>query len=145
MPKRARRDKVEVYLHVLWTTWDRLPLIDASWEDELYALLCSQAHKKKCIPIVCNGMPDHVHLLLALHSTAPICELLKSLKGTSATMAMQRRDFFKWRPTYAAFSVSCWDVPTIKNYILNQKPHHLGGTTEDRFECCDEEYWFDDA
>ncbi len=145
MSKRARRDKVEVYLHLLWTTWDRMALVDSSWENELYALLCSRAQNKKCVPIVCNGMPDHVHLLLALHSTTPICDLLKSLKGTSAELGMDRCDFFKWRPTYAAFSVSRWDVPMIKNYILNQKFHHLGHTTEDRLEFCDEEYWFDDS
>ena len=145
MPKRARRDKVEVYLHVLWTTWDRMPLVEATWEDELFALLCSVAQKKKCVPIACNGMPDHVHLLIGLHSTTPICELVKSLKGTSAEMGMNRCDFFKWRPTYAAFSVSRWDVPMIKNYIRNQKIHHRDETVESQLECYDEEYWFDGA
>ena len=37
---------------------------------------------------------------------------------------------FRWRPTYAAYSVSRWDVPMIINYIRNQKLHHADKTCE---------------
>ena len=146
MPKHksARRDKVEIYLHLIWTTWDRLPLITPAWEDELYFLLRSRAQAVGCFPMASGGMPDHVHLLVGISSTTRVCDLLRDLKGTSAELGMRHCDFFKWRRTYAAYSVSRWDKEMIANYCLNQKVHHANHTTDDELEGADEEYWFED-
>ena len=144
MPRTARRDKVEIYLHLIWTTWDRMPLITPAWEDELYRLLQARTKEQNCVLRASGGMPDHVHLLASIRSTTRVCELIKDVKGTSAELGMRRCDFFKWRPTYAAFSVSRWDTEMIKNYLLNQKVHHAEGSTDDILEQTDEEYSYDD-
>ena len=134
-----RRDKVEIYLHILWTTWDRLPLIEAGWQRELHEVIGAAFQKEHCRVIAINGVCDHVHCLIAIRSTTRLCDIIKTAKGTSAVFAGQRCQYFKWRPTYAAFSVSRWDVAQIQNYIRGQKRHHANGTLNDDLECFDEE------
>ncbi len=142
--KSARRDKVEIYLHLLWTAWDRQPFINPEWEADLYAILGEMAHRNKCILVAEGGIEDHVHCLVTLHATTRLCDLIHDMKGNSSKFAHEHCADFKWRPTYAAFSVSRWDVPKIKNYVRGQKEHHRDGTTRDGLENFDEEYWFDD-
>jgi REP element-mobilizing transposase RayT len=131
--RTARRDKVEIYLHLMWTTWDRLPLIAPEWEANLYGVLHSVIDKNGCFLIASGGMADHVHLLVSIRSTTRTCDLIKDLKGTSARFCLDRVPEFKWRPTYAAFSVSRWDTEMIQNYLRGQKRHHSEGTTEEHW------------
>ncbi len=144
LSKTARRDKVEIYLHLMWTTRDREPLISPEWEEELFAVMHEMLERHRCGLVASGGVEDHVHLLITFHATTCLSDLMKDLKGTSSRFAGGRVDNFKWRPTYAAFSVSRWDVRKIKKYILNQKEHHAQGTFKDALECCGEVYFYDD-
>ena len=138
-------DKVEIYLHLLWTTRDREPLLSPDWEETLFALFHEMLHRHRCGLVAVGAVADHVHLLITFHATASLGQLMKDLKGTSSRFVGERVEGFRWRPTYAAFSVSRWDVPRIKNYILAQKEHHAQGTCRPALECSDEEYFYDAA
>lgn len=142
--RSARRDKVEIYLHLLWTTWDRLPLIEPDFEKQLHEVILAAIQKEHCRVFAVNGVADHIHCLISIRSTTRVCDIIKTAKGTSAVFAWEHCQSFKWRPTYAAFSVSRWDVARIQKYIRGQKRHHAQNTTIDQFECFDEEYYFDD-
>jgi putative transposase len=54
-----RRNKLAIFPHRVWATWDRLPLIDAASERRLYHEIESEALKMRCIVLALNGMPDH--------------------------------------------------------------------------------------
>jgi putative transposase len=81
-----------------------------------------------------NGVADHVHLLVKVSSTTSLCNVVKDAKGVSSRFANERMPTFKWRPTYAAFSVSRWDIPRIRDYIARQKEHHARGTIKPQLE-----------
>lgn len=130
-------DKVVVYLHLVWTTWDRLPLIAPDKERALHDCIASVADKHRCRVIAIGGMPDHVHLLVRIPSTLQIGFLMQQLKGVSSRAANDELGFaetLKWRGSYAAFSVSRWDVPKIAAYINHQKQHHADGNTIEQLE-----------
>ena len=125
-----RRDKLAVYMHLVWTTWDRLPLIEEAYEIRIHDCLVSTAAQHQCEIIALNGMPDHVHLLLSLSPTVTISFLVQQLKGVSSHFANTElgcKGSFKWRGSYAAFSVSHYNVRKVANYIRNQKVHHATG------------------
>lgn len=135
-------DKVVVYLHLVWTTWDRLPLIPSDKERTLHDCIAAVADKHRCRVIAIGGMPDHVHLLLKMPSTLQLGFLMQQLKGVSSRAANDELAFsatLKWRGSYAAFSVSRWDVPKIAAYINNQKQHHARGSTIEALEVSGEE------
>ena len=125
-------DKVRIYLHLVWSTWDRLPLIAHEDEEKLHDCIAAIAVKQKCSVIAIGGMPDHVHLLLQFPATLNVGFLMQQLKGGSAHFANQEMELpapLKWRGSYAAFSVSRWDVAKIAAYIRDQKVHHAQNGT----------------
>jgi len=133
-----RHDKVEIYVHLIWTTWERAPWITPELEDEMFPVLCEMVERHGAKMLAVNGVSDHVHLLVKFASTTRLCDLVKDAKGVSSRLANQKLGAFKWRPTYAAFSVSRWNVRDLCGYIARQKEHHANGTLNARLESSDE-------
>jgi REP element-mobilizing transposase RayT len=122
-----RRNKLRLYLHLVWGTWDRLPLITAEIERPLYRCIQKEAQKQKCKVLALNGAADHVHLLVSFPTTITIANLVKQVKGVSSRFVddeLAPATPFKWQGFYGAFTVSRWDVDKVKNYIKRQKEHH---------------------
>jgi REP element-mobilizing transposase RayT len=137
-----RRNKLELYLHLVWATWDRLPLIDSDLERRLHRMMISMAQAQDCDVLAMNGMPDHVHLVVRLPATISIADLAKQIKGTSSRFVNETAKpeaFFKWQGSYGAFTMSRWDVERIVNYVDQQKEHHHAGELFPEWEECFEE------
>jgi len=126
-----RRNKLALFVHLVWSTWDRLPMIDQAIERRLLREIESEAIKMRCIVLALNSMPDHVHIVLVMPSIVTIADLAKQLKGASSHFVNEvlRPEMpFKWQGSYGAFTVSRWDVDKIVTYVRNQKEHHADET-----------------
>jgi REP element-mobilizing transposase RayT len=123
--------RTEVYLHIVWSTWDRAPLLSADVRPRVYLCIREEAARLKSEIISIGGIEDHVHVLLKLPATVSIADLVKQLKGSSSHLVNHEvlPRSFKWQGGYNARSVSRRVVPIVRNYILNQEEHHRGGTT----------------
>jgi putative transposase len=122
-----RRNKLALYLHLVWATWDRLPLIEPEFERRLLRNIESEAQGLGCKVLAINCTENHVHVLLAIPTTISIADLVKKMKGVSSHFANDEFDLeyqFKWQGSYGAFTVSRWDVDKIKQYVKHQKEHH---------------------
>ncbi len=76
-----RRNKLALYVHLVWATWDRLPLITPSVEHLLHHVIGQEVVKHGCAILAINGIEDHVHLLIALPTTVVIATLVSQAKG----------------------------------------------------------------
>lgn len=122
-----RRDKIALYVHLVWGTWDRFPLITPAIERRLYRSIEAEAVGMGCTVLALNGVPDHVHLLVRLPSTLTVANLVKQVKGVSSHLVNENLapgSGFRWQGYYGAFTISRWDVDRIKVYIRHQKEHH---------------------
>ena len=127
----------QLYVHLVWATWDRFPLITPAIEPRIYAAIATKCRQFKCEPVAIGGIEDHVHLLTRLHTTTTIATLVKEVKGASShlvTHEITPKDFFKWQGAYGAFTLRKNDVPQVEAYILNQKQHHADNTLYDEWE-----------
>jgi REP element-mobilizing transposase RayT len=109
MEDTMRRNKLALFLHLVWATWDRLPLITPDIERRLYRNIESEARKQGCIVLALNGTEDHVHLLVIFPTTITIADLLKHVKGVSSRFVnetLRPSAQFKWQGSYGAFTVS---------------------------------------
>ena len=116
-----------IWIHAIWTTKWRMPLITDCLEPQVYALLYKQFKEFGCPASLINGMPDHVHCLFMLHPLKSIAETIKQVKGSSSheiNIQQWCSDKFAWQPGYAAYSVSESSLEVIRGYISNQKNHH---------------------
>ncbi len=116
-----------MYLHCVWATWDRLPLITPNIQKVVYAAIIKQCEQLKCTVIAIGGIEDHVHLLTGFPSTLTVSNLIKKIKGSSShliTHEIKPDEFFKWQGSYGAFTVSHEMLDKVANYIRNQEIHH---------------------
>lgn len=132
-----RHNKLSLFVHLIWSTWDRVPLINEQIERHLYRMLQQQAETHGCKVLAIGGVADHVHLLLEFPPTIDLSTLVKNIKGPSSLFAnteLGLEGSFKWQAAYAAFSVSRWDVAKVQLYIERQKEHHAAGTVKKELE-----------
>ncbi len=132
-----REPFTQLYLHCVWSTWDRLPLITPNVERRLYTAIIDKCRELKCLPIRVGGTEDHLHLLVQLHSTVAVTMLVKEVKGASShlmTHQIAPGEYFKWQGAYGAFTLRRDDVPIVKEYIIHQKAHHRNNTCRTEWE-----------
>ncbi len=132
-----RAPYTQLYLHCVWATWDRRPLITPALESVIYAAIQAKCHALQSPCQAIGGMPDHVHVLVRLHPAVAVASLLKEIKGSSShlmTHAAQPGEFFKWQGAYGAFTVSQPEATKVMAYIEHQKEHHAGGKLWDEWE-----------
>jgi len=113
-----------VYVHVVFSTKDRGPLIPEAKQRLLWKYLAGIAKNYGMKALAIGGMPDHVHLLLSLTSDISVSKTVNVLKSNSSKwMRVQSREF-AWQEGYAAFSVSASGLSKVIDYINHQPEHH---------------------
>ena len=127
---------VKNYIHIVFSTKYREPLIYEPVEHELYAYLGGICKGFECHPIKVGGYTDHIHILCMLSKKIALMKLLEEVKSHSSkwmkTKGENLKNFY-WQDGYGAFSVSPTQVDTVINYIANQKAHHSRKTFQDEF------------
>ena len=127
----------KIWIHAIYGTKDRQPLIDASIEQKVYEQKKIELNSIGCPVRIINGMPDHVHLLFQQNPKMAIIDILKQVKGGSSYWLNNQNlieQKFGWQTGYAAYSVSESQLDVIHNYILNQKEHHKKRTFTQEYE-----------
>lgn len=124
----------KVYLHVIFSTRNREPVLADAWRDELFRLLGGTANNLECQSLIVGGVADHVHLLFQLGRTITVADAVGKIKSTSSAWVNQSRGVaapFHWQSGYAAFSVSQSNVEAVREYIRRQPEHHAKQSFQD--------------
>ena len=133
-----RRAGTAIYIHIVWATWDRLPLLSGAFEQRIHRTIAA-----KCVALGANvislgGVDDHVHLLVGLPATISLAEFVRQVKGASSHLATHEArpagEFFKWQGAYGAVSVSPDALPAVSAYIAHQREHHSANTLHPEWE-----------
>src|SRR5947209_3911709 len=99
-----RRSKVEHYIHLVWATKERQPLVTPQIERDVYRCISSVAQGLRCVVHAIGGMPDHIHLVVWIPTTLPVAELMKRVKGVSSAMVNDLHHHekrFRWQEGYS--------------------------------------------
>jgi REP element-mobilizing transposase RayT len=118
------------FIHCVFSTKDRLPLIPASRTAELYAYLGGIARGEGFSLIAAGGTANHIHLLFVLPASCSLAQAVQKLKGSSSRWM---GDGFAWQEGYGAFSVSPSQISVVKRYIQSQEEHHRKRNFEEEF------------
>lgn len=124
----------KVYLHVIFSTKNREPILADDWREERFQVLGGTGNNLGCQSLVVGGVADHVHMLFTLSRTISIAEAVGKLKSTSSLWVNQTRGLsepFHWQGGYAAFSVSQSNVEAVREYIRRQAEHHAKQSFQD--------------
>ena len=119
--------KTRNYLHIVFGTKYHQRTILQDKKDNLYAFIGGIIKNKKSESIAINGMENHIHILIDLHPTVALADLVRDIKVSSSKM-LQRTFMFPnyggWASEYFACSVSPSHTDKVKEYINNQELHH---------------------
>lgn len=122
----------QVYGHIVFSTKDRANLIHGEVEKELYAYIGGIVRDLGAAPIMINGMPDHVHLLIRASKKVADMDFIREVKsGSSRWMHGQAVDNFSWQAGYGWFGVAAKDLDVARRYVGNQKVHHEATSFQD--------------
>jgi REP element-mobilizing transposase RayT len=79
------------------------------------------------IPILINGVEDHVHILCVMSKNIALSKLIEEIKRHSSRWIKTKDNYyihFNWQGGYGGFSVSQSLHDRTKNYIQSQEEHH---------------------
>lgn len=118
---------VKIWIHAVWGTKNRQPILSKEKRGELYDHIKGNARQKEIYIDKINGYVDHVHCLLALNADMSIAKTIQLIKGESSFWANKQQlfgDRLEWADEYYAASVSEADIDRVRGYIENQEAHH---------------------
>jgi putative transposase len=124
----------DMILHIVFSTKERTPWIQAEIESEFYAYICATCRNLNCPVIQINGMADHIHVLLLLGRTITVSKLISEIKSSSSRWIKAKHSQyhdFTWQGGYGVFSVSRSNIDGVIKYIGLQKVHHKNVTFKD--------------
>lgn len=116
-----------VWLHIVWATLERRPLLPKPAAAQLSGYLSKYAAEKGIYMKINYVNADHVHALIDLPTNLCIEDMMQLFKGSSSHWINQSNllpDKFAWGRGYGAFSVAQSGVDDVANYIANQEEHH---------------------
>lgn len=117
---------LSLHYHVVFSTKDRMPLIDQSWRSRLHEYLGGIVAGLGGFPQGTGGIADHVHLLVGLKATHCLADFMRELKKASSAWVHDEIGIYRfaWQEGYAAFTVSASARTAVQRYIANQEGHH---------------------
>ena len=122
--------------HIVFSTKDRTPVLDATVRTDLHAYLATVARNVDCECFRVGGVADHVHLAVRLSRTLTMAKLIEELKTSSSKWLKTQSPAlasFAWQRGYGAFSVGPSDLNALLHYIDTQEEHHRARTFQDEY------------
>lgn len=118
---------VQIYVHVVFSTRDRAPLISPGIRTPLFGFLGEFLNRAGCPCVAVGGVADHVHLVFRLGKGVDIQHLVGDLKSRSSLWVKESypgHENFYWQRGYAAYSLSNGHVDAARRYVQDQEQHH---------------------
>jgi len=116
-------------IHFVITTLHRKPLVTPEIERQINDVLFTQARRLDCEVLAIGCMPDHVHIAVLFPASITYAECIERFKAATTPLLQQLHgmpdDCFCWQRGYGVFGFGRDHIPTVINYINNQKQHHI--------------------
>lgn len=128
---------VTAIYHIVINTKGREMTLPLASSDDLYRYIARVIQSHDSIPFAVNGIENHIHLLIQLHPSVCLSDLVRDIKLSTSQWIKQNRDLFPqfagWGREYGAFTYALRDKEMVIKYIQNQREHHQRETFEDEY------------
>lgn len=116
----------QLYLHLVFSTKHRDPLITPEIESRLYPYIAGICSNLKAHLVRGGGFTDHCHLLVRKPPTLAESDLLRTIEANTSKWLGETspESEFEWQDSYAALSVSTSALDDVVRYIDRQHDHH---------------------
>jgi putative transposase len=117
----------QTYVQIVFAVKGRNNFIAAKNREDLEKYICGIIINKNSKPLAIYCNPDHIHVLIGLHPTIAMSNIVRDIKASSSKFINDKKWMkgkFNWQDGYGAFTYSRLQIETVAKYILNQPKHH---------------------
>ncbi|HWK05569.1 MAG TPA: transposase [Puia sp.] len=128
---------VYLFVHVLWSVYQREPLLSKPVRKILFAHMQKDGEERGLKIVSINGVEDHIHCLVQLMPSQNLIQVVKSIKTGSSRWLNENKFLptpFEWEESYAAYSVSPSGLKQVIDFIGKQEEYHKSKTLESELE-----------
>lgn len=121
--------KVLANYHIVFCTKARKNTIPLEHAEHLYRFIWKELDKRRCRLLRIGGIQNHIHMLIELHPTLALSNLIRDIKANSSSWMKGDIRFGKfegWGSDYYAATISHSEKDKVIEYIKSQHEHHLG-------------------
>lgn len=126
----------KLYVHIVFHTKNNEFKIRKEDRKELYAYMGAIIKDNNSIPIIINGVDDHVHVFCIMSKNIALAKLVEEIKRHSSRWIKTLSSYynqFSWQGGYGGFSVSPSLLASTKKYIKNQESHHKKNSFKEEY------------
>ena len=128
---------VTAIYHIVINTYRREMTLPITSCDNLYRYIARVVENSQSTLLAINGIENHIHLLINLHPSVRLSDLVRDIKLSTNQWIKQNRvafpQFVGWGKEYGAFTYALRDKEMVANYIRNQRTHHQRESFEDEY------------
>ena len=117
----------KLFIHIIFHIKNPDTKIRREDKGELYSYIGSIIKDNESIPIIINGVEDHIHILCVMSKNIALAKLVEEIKRHSSRWIKTKGTHyskFAWQGGYGGFSVSPSLHDKTKRYIQDQEKHH---------------------
>ncbi len=117
----------QILYQLVWGTKYRQKTLDKKNQEKLYKYIRGLIEKKKCLAYQINGIEDHIHIVVDVHPTVAVSDLVKDIKLATTKWIKEEKVFPRfggWQNGYGAFTYSIKEKDRLIQYVKNQEVHH---------------------
>jgi REP element-mobilizing transposase RayT len=111
------------YMHIVFSTKNRVKLIQPEIEQELFAYIGGVVRNYKGSLLAAGGAPNHIHLLVSLNKNKLVPDLIGDVKRESSSWIKTKSPMlskFAWQDGYSAFSLGHTQISKMKCAGVNE-------------------------
>lgn len=126
----------QILYQIVFSTKHRQKCLLKKNRNVLFRYMSGILHNKNCKNIQINGVEDHVHILMNLHPSVALADLMKEIKVSTNAFIKEKGlfpMFTGWQIGYGAFTYSNDALSNLTWYVQNQEVHHGEITFEEEY------------
>jgi|SRR6267143_1911607 len=119
----------QLFIHLAWTTHDRMPMIDVATKTFLEEFFRKTAARQDVEIVDLAILKTHVHMIVRTPPRIDLPRLVQFFKGGSSYAASRQPGNvlgLRWAPEYSATTVGPRQLEVVKRYLQKQSIHHPG-------------------
>jgi putative transposase len=121
------------HYHLIWTTWQRHPAIDAVREGVIARCVASIANEQKLKLHAVGIVEDHMHVVISIPPRLAVASVVQQFKGSSSNQLgkanrSETDGWPGWQSEYGVLTFGEASFDRIVSYVANQKEHHRNQT-----------------
>ena len=126
----------QLYAQLVFSPKDRENLIHHNIKDEIYKYMIGIIKGCNQKPMIINGMPDHIHILVGFSPNISLSDLVRDIKSNTTNYINEKkmvRGKFNWQRGFGGFTYGKSQIPHVIRYIHDQEKHHKKRTFREEY------------